>query len=104
MQPRRQFLQGISAALASGSVLQAFDARAQDLGLVRIVNGFPPGGTADATSRRIGERLGGTPYSRNAAIVENKIGAAGRIACETVKAAPADGSTLLLTPYSCMAI
>jgi tripartite-type tricarboxylate transporter receptor subunit TctC len=36
--------------------------------------------------------------------VENKTGAAGRIAIDTVKNGPADGSSLLLTPYSMMAI
>jgi len=37
-------------------------------------------------------------------IVENKAGAGGRIANELVKAAPADGTTLLMTPVATMAI
>ena len=37
-------------------------------------------------------------------IVENKVGAGGRIANELVKAAPADGTTLLMTPVATMAI
>ena len=37
-------------------------------------------------------------------IVENKAGAGGRIGNETVKAAPADGSTLLMTPVATMSI
>lgn len=103
MTTRRQFVQA-SAASALLGALGTSPAFAQALELVKIVNGFPAGGTADVTSRRIGDRLGGTPYTKNPAVVENKTGAAGRIAVETVKNAPADGSTLLLTPYSMMAV
>ena len=49
---------------------------------MKIINGFPAGGTADATSRRIGDKLAGTAYARHGAVVENKTGAAGRIAIE----------------------
>ena len=102
MHNRRNFIHS-TAALAALSGFP-FIARAQGFEAVKIVNGFPAGGTADATSRRIGERMGGTAFSKNAAVVENKPGAGGRIACEVVKAAQPDGSTLLLTPYSCMSI
>jgi tripartite-type tricarboxylate transporter receptor subunit TctC len=102
MTTRRQFIQSAAALGAAGAFpLAAF---AQAFEQVRIINGFPAGGTADATSRRIAERIGGTPYSKNPGIVDNRPGAGGRIACEVVKAAQPDGSTLLLTPYSCMSI
>jgi tripartite-type tricarboxylate transporter receptor subunit TctC len=100
---RRHFVQASATACTLGA-LSPFTAQAQLLEQVKIVNGFPAGGTADATSRRVADKLGGTAYSRNAGVVENKTGAAGRIAVETVKNAPADGSTLLLTPYSMMSI
>lgn len=103
MTTRRQFTQA-TAGLAALGALSPFAARAQSLELVKIVNGFPAGGTADATSRRVGEKLGGTSYTKNAAVVENKPGAGGIIAVETVKNAAPDGSTLLLTPYSCISI
>jgi tripartite-type tricarboxylate transporter receptor subunit TctC len=102
MSNRRHFLQSIAAIGAAGSLPQL--AHAQSFEQVKINNGFPAGGTADSTSRRVAERIGGTAFSKNPAVVENKTGAAGRIAVETVKAANPDGSTLLLTPYSCMSI
>ena len=102
MTTRRQFVQSAASLAAAGAFpLAAF---AQALEAVKIINGFPAGGTADSTSRRVAERLGGTAYSKNAGVVENKPGAGGRIACEVVKAASPDGATLLLTPYSCTAI
>lgn len=103
MNNRRQFIQASTGSALLGA-LGATPALAQTLEQVKIVNGFPAGGTADATSRRIGEQLKGSVYTKNAAVVENKPGAGGRIACETVKNAAPDGATLLLTPYSCTAV
>ncbi len=103
MTTRRQFIHA-TAGLAALGALSPFAARAQAIDLVKIVNGFPAGGTADATSRRVGERLAGSGYTKVAAVVENKPGAGGRIAVETVKNAAPDGATLLLTPYSCTSL
>ena len=102
MTTRRQFIQSAAALGAAGSL--PLMASAQSVEVVKIINGFPAGGTADATARRIAERLGGTAYTKNPGVVENKPGAGGRIACEVVKAAKPDGATLLLTPYSMMSI
>jgi tripartite-type tricarboxylate transporter receptor subunit TctC len=102
MSTRRQFVQSSAAFGLLAAVAPAL--RAQGFEQVKIVNGFPAGGTADATARRVGERMGGTAYTKNAAVVENKPGAGGRIACEVVKASKPDGTTLLLTPYSMMSI
>ncbi len=103
MTNRRQFVQASAGAALLGALGQS-PAFAQALEQVKIVNGFPAGGTADVTSRRVGDKLGGSAYTKNGAVVENKTGAAGRIAVETVKNAAPDGATLLLTPYSMMAI
>lgn len=103
MSTRRHFLHTTGAMAALGSLAPML-ARAQGLEQVKIINGFPAGGTADATSRRVAEQIRGTAYTRNAGVVENKVGAGGRIACETVKNSPADGSVLLLTPYSCTSV
>lgn len=65
---------------------------------VRILVGFPAGGTADILARMTGqwlqERLG-QPF-----IVENRPGAATNLATEAVVRAPADGYTLLATTTS----
>ncbi len=103
MTTRRHLIQSASALAAFGP-LSPLIARAQALEQVKIINGFPAGGTADTTSRRVGENLRGSRYTSNAAVVENKPGAGGRIACETVKNAAPDGRTLLLTPYSCTSV
>ena len=102
---RRQFIQAALAPVAASALTpwSAFAQNALPLEVVKIVNGFPAGGSADVTSRRVGDKMGGTNYTKSA-VVENKTGAAGRIAVDTVKAANPDGATLLLTPYSMMSI
>lgn len=69
---------------------------AQTLETARVLCGFPAGGTTDAVSRRVADKLRGG-YARTA-LVDNKAGAGGRIAVEEVSRAAPDGSTLLLTP------
>ena len=79
MTNRRQFTHA-TAGLAAIGALAPFAVRAQALEQVKIINGFPAGGTADATSRRVGDKLGATAFTKNAAVTENKPGAGGRIA------------------------
>ena len=100
---RRLFLTTLtsSAALAAWSPLTLL---AQGLEQVKIYYGFPPGSSGDSVARRVGEKLIGTAYTKNAAVVDNKPGAGGRIALETLKAAPADGSVLALAPVSAMSV
>jgi tripartite-type tricarboxylate transporter receptor subunit TctC len=95
---RRTLLLGPLAAAASTLALPARAA----LGNARIVHGFPVGGTADITARRVAEMLRGA-YAQNC-VVESRTGAGGRIAAEAVKTAVPDGTTFLLTPMSTMAI
>jgi tripartite-type tricarboxylate transporter receptor subunit TctC len=94
MPTRRKFLAASAAAAVIVQPLQAF---AQALHKpVRIVVGFPAGGGTDVIARLVADKLRG--HYAPAVIVENRPGAAARIAVEFVKNAEPDGSTLLFTP------
>lgn len=102
MQTRRTFIQAAGGgALAS---LLPLAASAQALDQVKIYYGFPAGSAGDSVARRIGEKVAGSAYSRNVAVVDNRPGAGGRIALEVLKSTPADGSALALSPFSCTSI
>ncbi len=68
----------------------------------RLILGFPPGGSSDVVARLYAERLRGT-YAPQI-VVEGRVGAAGRIAVEFVKAAEPDGTTFLQTPASMLTL
>jgi len=78
-------------------------ARAQSrVETLRIIVGFPPGGTTDAFARRVGEKLRGT-YANNV-IIDNKPGAGGQIGVMTLKSAAPDGAHILYSPASMLTI
>lgn len=91
---RRQVLARIGC-LATASFLPAIHAEPAPL---KLIVGFPPGGAADTLARALAEPMR-APLAR-AVVVENRAGAAGRIAAEFVKNAAPDGSTALITPAS----
>jgi len=92
---RRHFAALAGAALAAPAVL------AQDR-TVRILVGFPPGGSADVIARLLAEKLR-ISLSQNV-IVDNKPGAAGRLVLGELKRAAPDGQTLVLSPSGAMVI
>ena len=94
--PRRQFLRLAVGAAALPAISRI--ARAQrpyPSRPVRIIVGYPAGGGADVNARLMGqwlsERLG------QAFIIENRPGASGTFAVDSVVRSPPDGYTLLLT-------
>lgn len=105
MTNRRQFSLSTAAALFGLAGLGSTRAQGQlPLEQVKILYGFPAGSSGDICARRVGDKLGGSGYTKNPAVVENKPGAGGRIALELLKSAPADGSVLVLTPTSTIAV
>lgn len=67
-------------------------------GPIRLVVGFPAGGAGDIIARVVADKIA-EPLGVSV-IVENKPGAGGRVAAELLKAAPADGRTVLITPLA----
>jgi len=99
---RRDVLQMAGVSSLLNVVGQQAWAQAQ-FDTLKIITGFPPGGTSDAICRRVSERIAPSSYTK-AAYVENKTGAGGQIAIQFVRNAPADGTTVLQTPMSMLGI
>jgi tripartite-type tricarboxylate transporter receptor subunit TctC len=97
---RRAFHKGTLMALAAAALPSL--GRGQSASQPgRILVGYPPGGTLDQTARRLAEawRRQGQVY-----IVENRAGAAGRIASAQLKRERSDGSVVLCTQTSALTI
>jgi tripartite-type tricarboxylate transporter receptor subunit TctC len=89
---RRDFFNVVGGALVSLATVARADS--YPLRPVRLMVGFPPGGTTDIVARVIAQWLSerlGTPF-----VIENRAGAGTNIATEAVVRAPADGYTLLV--------
>ena len=98
---RRRALKVLGVAGAALSIPTT--ARAQEaLDSLKILVGFPAGGSADVVARQIADKL--APAYARSAIVDNRPGAAGRIAIDALKTSPPDGRTLLLTPASTVTV
>jgi tripartite-type tricarboxylate transporter receptor subunit TctC len=79
-------------AFSLQAAAQAFPAKP-----VKIVVGFPPGGSGDFLTRIIADEM-----AKNlgvAVVAENRAGAGGNVAAEHVAKAPADGYTVLNAPH-----
>ena len=91
---RRRLLQLAAGAAALPAVTRMAAAQSYPARPLRMIIGYPPGGSADITARLTGqwlsERLG------QPVVVESRPGAATNLATEAVVRAPGDGYTLLL--------
>jgi tripartite-type tricarboxylate transporter receptor subunit TctC len=92
---RRKFLRLATAAVALPVLARGAGAQGYPTRPVRLVVGFPAGGSTDLVARIMGawltERLG------QSFVIENKPGAGTNLAVQAVVASPPDGYTLLFT-------
>jgi tripartite-type tricarboxylate transporter receptor subunit TctC len=92
-------IKGIFAFAASA--LLAASVFAQDKPPLKILVGFPPGGSVDILARTLGDAM---RDDFSSVVVDNKPGAAGRIALMQTKAAKPDGQTVIVLPMGPMVI
>lgn len=96
---QRRFL--AAALLLAASPFAMLPAAAQDKPPLKILVGFPPGGSADVLARMIGDAI---RDDFSSVTVENRPGAGGRIALMAVKNAKADGQTVIILPSGPMVL
>ena len=99
---KRRQLHILAGASALGLLAAPGFVLAQDKPTIRILVGFPPGGSVDVVARLLAERMR-VSLDQNV-IVDNKPGAAGRVALAEVKRAAPDGHTLVLAASGALVI
>lgn len=95
---RQRFIKILAAAAMAGLTTLAY----AQTKTTRILVAFPPGGPVDFVARTLTEQL--SKELGQQVMVENKAGANGAIAADTLLKAPADGQTLWLTSVGAVAI
>ncbi len=93
---RRQAMALGGAALAAPAATWAQDKT------VRIIVGFPPGGSVDVVARLLADKM--RVSLQQSVIVDNKPGAGGRLALGELKRSAPDGNTLVLSPSGALVI
>lgn len=92
---RRTLTIGLLATVVATAV------HAQGKPPLRILVGFPPGGSADVLARLVADAL---KDDFSPVVVDNKPGAGGRIALNMVKTAKPDGQTVVVLPSGPMVL
>lgn len=91
----------LAGLLLAACTVLPLAASAQDNPPLKILVGFPPGGSADVLARLIGDAIR-DDFSQ--VTVENRPGAGGRIALTAVKNSKADGQTVIILPSGPMVL
>ena len=81
------------AALAACALGAQAQQPAYPTKVVRMIVGYPPGGSIDLVARMVGQEF--TKVMGQQFIIDNRAGAGGTIAAQAVASAPPDGYTLL---------
>lgn len=92
--PRRTFLRLAASASAIPALPHMASALDYPTRPVHLIVPFAPGGTTDIVARLVGQSL--SNHFHQPFVIENRAGANGSIATETVVRAPADGYTLVM--------
>jgi tripartite-type tricarboxylate transporter receptor subunit TctC len=92
--PRRRFLHLFAAAAAFSARLPVARAQVFPTRPIRLVIGFPAGGTLDVLAHMLAQWM--SDRHGQTFVVETRPGAASNLAAEAVVRAPADGYTLVL--------
>jgi tripartite-type tricarboxylate transporter receptor subunit TctC len=101
-QSMKKTIAGIALALSGALGLgMVGSAHAQDKQALKILVGYPPGGSVDVLARLLADSLRDDFAS---IVVDNKPGAGGRIALGMAKAAKPDGQTLIVAPSGPMVV
>lgn len=90
----------VGALLVAATCLSA--GAQEPKGPVRIVVGYPAGGSADVVGRAVADKL--AIELKVPVVVENKVGAGGRIAAESMKTVPPDGNTIMVGNIAVMTL
>ncbi|WP_311732843.1 Bug family tripartite tricarboxylate transporter substrate binding protein [Variovorax sp. KBW07] len=98
---RRQFAAQAAAVIATTAFAPTVVLAQQDR-VVRILVGFPPGGSVDVVARVLADKMR-VSLGQNV-VIDNKPGAAGRLALAELKRSPPDGNTLVFSPSGAMVI
>src|SRR5688572_5605742 len=88
---KRFLLLIVALAIAPSALAQAYPTQP-----VKILVGFPPGGTTDVMGRLAAQELGA--QTGKTFLVENRPGASGSIAVGAVAKSAPDGHTLIMVP------
>ena len=92
--PRRRFLKLMAGTACMPLVSLSANAQSYPARPVRLLVGFAAGGSGDVLARLMAQWL--SDRLKQTIVVENKVGAGGNIAIDTVLRSPADGLTLLM--------
>ena len=98
---QRTFRSALLIGTLALSAMSAVCAHAQAKPPLRILVGFPPGGSADVLGRLVADAL---KDDFSPVVVDNKPGAGGRIALNMVKNAKPDGQTVIVLPSGPMVL